>query len=331
MKILVIGGTGFYGRQIVAALAQVDAASTAIAGRRGPVTLDLADPASFAVMGDYEIIINAADSVSADPVPAAQWCLANGPAWFDIGADAPIAERLLAIPDDGPGAVIVGVGLFPGISSALAVSVAEGGPVDLGIRLSVFSGAGPGIVQLMMRMLTDPSVWWAQGERRVGPPVGPLKRIDYPSAANVKSIRTGLADAPVIHAATGADVAVHLAPKPGVLRVNFRILSWLARALGKARGLVIAPARWSLHLLRAVLLESVPGRVELSATAGDRRRMIAFADGQAATGQAVAAAVQVWDALAEQPSGVRSAGAALPYDAWIAALEALGCALTIGE
>lgn len=329
MKVLVIGGRGFYGRQIVAALARVDGVVTAVAGRSGPVVLDLATPETFPEMGAFEVVINAADSVNADPVAAARWCLANGPAWFDIGADAPVAETLLALEGDGPGAVIVGVGLFPGVSSALAAAVAAGGPVDLGIRLSVFSGAGPGIVQMMMRMLTDPSVWWADGQRRSGPPVGPVKPFDYPSAAGVKSIRIGLADAPVIHAATGADVAVHLAPKPGILRFNFRVMAWLAKALGKARGVVLAPARWSLHLLRAVLLKSVPGRVELSAVAGTRHRALAFADGQAATGEAVAAAVMVWRDLAEQPMGVRSA-AELPLDPWLAALQTLGCRMTPG-
>lgn len=328
MKVLVVGGHGYYGGRICAALAEVAGVEVARAGRSGPVVLDLANPATFSVMADYAVVVNASDSVGVDPLPAAAWCLQHGPAWFDIGADAGGAERLLAIPPGGPGAVVVGVGLFPGLSSALATAVADGDAVHLGIRLSVLSGAGRGIVQLMMRMLTEPSVWWADGARQAGPPVGPARAFDYPSAQQVASLRVGLADAPVVHAATGQDVAVHLAPKPGILRVNFRLMAWLARVLGTARGLVLAPARWSLHLLRAVLLKSVPGRVEITAVAGSRQRSLAVADGQAATGAAVAAAVALWAARADRPAGVLSAGAVFPIEPWIAGLERLGCPVT---
>lgn len=328
MKVLVIGGRGFYGRQIVAALGRLPGLEVAIGGRGGPVVVDLGAPATFEALGGFALVINAADSVGADPRAAARWCLAQGVTWFDIGADAAVAEALLGLDATGPGAIVVGVGLFPGVSSALAAAVAEGGAVDLGIRLSVFSGAGPGIVALMMRMLTDPSVWWADGVRRMGPPVGPVRRFDFPGADRIGAIRIGLADAPVIHAATGADVAVHLAPRPGVLRVNFRAMAWLARALGRARGVVLAPARWSLHLLRAVLLRSVPGRVDLAAEAAGRRRALSFADGQAATGEAIAAAVAVWRDLPARPTGIRSAAAVLPIDPWLAALEALDCRMS---
>jgi hypothetical protein len=133
-------------------------------------------------------------------------------------------------------------------------------------------------------------------------------------------VRIGLADAPLMHAATGADAAVHLALRPGFLRHGFRFIAAMARLLGPLRPIALAPAHFGLWLLRAVLLKSVPSPVELTAVSGDRHRQLQFADGQVATGHAAAAAVWCWRNLSERPSGVHPVGEVLSVDALLEAM-----------
>ena len=123
MKILVIGGQGFYGARVLAAIAALgEPVEVAAGGRRGPVTIDLTRPETFPAMADFALVVNSSDAVNAPPDAAMAWCLARGIVWLDMGADAPTVERLLAVESQG-GTAMVGVGVFPGLSTALAASV----------------------------------------------------------------------------------------------------------------------------------------------------------------------------------------------------------------
>ncbi len=125
-RILVIGGRGFYGARVVAELGEHET----WVGTRGvgseaarTATVDLQRPETFAVFA------------------------------LEMGADAPTIERLLERPTAGArGAAVLGVGVFPGLSTALAKAVAERG-ADCG-RLEVLAW-----VAWALRSVERPVAW----------------------------------------------------------------------------------------------------------------------------------------------------------------------------
>ena len=140
MKVLVLGGYGAVGTQIVAML-RAHGETAYVAGRdagRADRVLDLRAPGSASVraaLRDVDVAINAAGVED----PALVALIANhGVALVDITASTPyiamLERRSLGAP------VLVNVGLAPGLTNLLAAAVhaASGGPIDLVILV----GAG---------------------------------------------------------------------------------------------------------------------------------------------------------------------------------------------
>lgn len=321
-RILVIGGKGFYGAKVVAQLAT--AHDVVIGSRRpsasaGELELDLLRPETFAALADVELIVNCSDSVNAAPDAAIAHVLTHGGTWLEMGADPGVIERLLELEHGEPGraakgTVILGVGVFPGISTVLARAVAELAPacqtIELGIRLSPLSGAGRGNCALMAESLFTPAFRWEQGQRIQSRTAwGPRVTLPYDGVPAV-SINLALPDTALIQRATGAPTVVgHFALVPGWLRFNFGALAWFAALLRFMK----RPLAWMLELqmalLRAWLLRGVQSRVQLVAvadrnTSSERAGSISFEDGQQATAQGVAAAVDAWVHESEHRLGV---------------------------
>lgn len=299
LRVLVLGGRGYYGGFIVDALRTLDGVEVAIGGRAGPVVVDLGDPATFGAMRGFDAVVDAADTVGAAPDAAAIAAVKQGAVWLEASADRAVTERLLALDVEGPGALVVGVGIFPGMSTALAAVAAAGldrvERVEASVRLSPFSGAGRGNCALMRRMLETPGARVVDGAQIETPALFAAERVVFPSGAHA-AVGVGLPDVPLIHQTTGAaHVTSRMALAPGFLRFGFALSAALMRIAGPLR----RPMGWmtelSLIVLRAGLLRGVSSRVELVAVAegGGQRRVeqLDVADGQRGTADGVAAAV----------------------------------------
>src|SRR5690349_6729231 len=135
-RILVIGGKGFLGRRVVERL-EANGHDVAVAGRNGPVLVDLATGEGLYRMDDYDAVINCSASTAAPTDRGMARVLERGGLWLDAGADPDAVARQLA-PRGRParGSVVLGVGLWPGMSNLLVADLAraDGGPLALGIR-----------------------------------------------------------------------------------------------------------------------------------------------------------------------------------------------------
>jgi hypothetical protein len=175
-RVLVIGGLGFYGSKVAASLRArghdvvIGTRGRRSQGRADAVAVDLAAPETFAAFAGFDAIVNCSDSVNAAPDAAVRHVLVHGGAWLEMGAHLECTERLLALPADpaSVGTAVIGVGVFPGLSTALARAVARQGEagcetIELGIRLSPLSGAGRANCALMAASLFVPATRYENG------------------------------------------------------------------------------------------------------------------------------------------------------------------------
>jgi hypothetical protein len=291
MKVVVVGGTGYLGALAVAALQRVEGIEVAVASRRGPVRIDLADPSTFEALRAADVVVDLADATTTPPDALARFCLDEGLTLLEATSDREAVERLHAELSgrQGPGAVVLGAGIFTGLSNLLVRSVVDARTerVDLAIRSSPYSGAGSGTVALMVAALRQGARAFVGGAARIVPGVGRGPRVAFPSG-EAPSIEMSLAEPWMIHHATGVrDVHAYFAPKPSVLTTMFLALP--ARLLC-ARWFGAGMRLW-FGLLRRFVLRSVATRVELVASTESRARALVAEDGMGAGGAAVAAIV----------------------------------------
>ncbi|MBK7156945.1 MAG: hypothetical protein IPL19_07740 [Sandaracinaceae bacterium] len=329
-RVLVVGGTGYYGQKVMDALGRAGFDVTSAARSGADVRVDLRDASTFAAFRDYAAIVNASDSVRARPDDALRFALAEGLLWVEMGADPALTERALSLSvAPARGTVVLGAGIFPGLSTALAVGLAgaDAESVELGIRLSPLSGAGRGNCALMTHTLALPSVRYDAGERVTGRTVGPRAVMPFYGDEPQTAAEMALPDADLIARATKAPtVRARFALQPGFLLHNFRALAWLADRLGTLRGGLLAVSYVMLWALRSVLLRRVSSPVDLSVVvqspSGTRRRLVRVPDGTAGTALALAAFVR--ELLPRRlPTGVVVAGQLVSADALIGAMRAI--------
>ncbi|HLT37401.1 MAG TPA: hypothetical protein VK034_14010 [Enhygromyxa sp.] len=340
-RILVIGGSGFYGSKVAAALRRDHEVviGSRRAGQAGVVEIDLARPQTFANFAGFDLLVNCSDSVNAPPDAAIVHALAHGLTWLEMGADTHATERLLALASPTPctGTAIIGVGVFPGISSALARAVIERAPacssIELGIRLSPLSGAGRANCALMAQSLFVPAVHYRGGQRIEEPTaLGPGVSLPYlisgelrPALSNV----VALPDTALLRAGCAVpDLAVHFALVPGWLRFNFGLLARMVRWFRFARRPLAWLIEWQMIVLRAWLLRGVESRVEMVALAdrgrpSERACALGFADGQTATAHGVAAAVYAWTREPEHRAGLFGVADYFSLESLLAGLDHL--------
>lgn len=315
-----LGGRGYYGARVVEALSAV---GEAVAGSRNPglqgVAIDLSRPDTFGALDGWDVVVNAADAVGAPPDDAMRHVLASGGLFVDLSADPVGLERALALGDttERPtGTIVLGAGVFPGLSTAMAAEIGRRARrVQLGVRLSPFSVAGPGNVALMMASLDLP--------------VGPAAPMPFLGAGSVQALSTVLGDAPLIRSlAPDAEVETRLAVVPGILRFNVALLAWLLAHAGPLRGLLATVSRVSLSWLRVGLFRNAGTAVELTVVAdggteGKQRLLARVADGHAAMAVGAAAAVALV-LRRRPPPGVYVAGVLLDLDLLVAKMGELG-------
>ncbi|SNT45951.1 NAD-dependent epimerase/dehydratase family protein [Rhodococcoides kyotonense] len=158
MTVLVLGGYGAVGRHIVGRLRDqgIDAAAAGRDARRADVTLDLAEPASFAAaLGGVDVVVNASGS---EDIRLAETAAATGVPFIDISATSEYTEKLEHV----RGPVLIGVGIAPGLSGMLArdVFTTSSSSVDVAIGLGAGEKHGAAATEwtygLMGKKFVDP-------------------------------------------------------------------------------------------------------------------------------------------------------------------------------
>lgn len=285
MNALVIGGRGHFGSEVVRAL-RTAGHRVESAGRRvgGPgVRVDLNAPDTFAAMDAFEVVVNASDSLTAPPDQAIEHCLAQGKTFVECSADAETVERLIHAhrgPSATRGRLLLGAGLFPGVSNVLAASAlpsdAAANTVELAAQSSPFAGGGRGMCRLMVTALAHNAVTFAQNQRTEYAPASPGPRLRF-GGEERRTMRVDFAETAMLHASTGAlNVATYFSPAPALLITPMTVLA-------RSSLLKLGFVRWamlvSLILLRAWLLRRLPTAVALSAVVdrvGSRRAQGVF-------------------------------------------------------
>jgi len=291
MKVVVVGGTGHLGSRAVGSLRRLPGMEVVIASRRGPTKLDLADPTTFGVLADADVVVDLADATTTAPDALAAYCLEHGPVLVEATSDREAVERIhrTLAGREGKGAVVLGAGIFTGLSNLLAASVAREGArsLQLAIRSSPYSGAGTGTIALMIAALRQGARSFVDGRETLGPAVARGPRFPFPSG-EAPSLLVSLAEPWMIHHATRVPtVHAYLAPQPSWLVPMFLFLPRWLLAMAFFRAIL----RGYFTLLRRWLLRSVSTRVEMVVRCDERVRTLVADDGMGAGGAAIAAIV----------------------------------------
>lgn len=296
MRILVLGGTGFLGSRAVTALKTIPGAEVHVASRHGPVVVDFAKPSTFGAMAGFEVVIDLADTTTFSPDAVVEWCLSQGLTFIECSSDSRVVERLYAVGKRaGKGQLILGGGIFTGISNLLgrdvADAVAPAQSVTLGISTSPYSGGGKSVAALMASALATPQLTYVNGVRTEVPiQKGPA--FELAPGVTRATLKAPFPEAFMLHASTKApNVEVLFAPRPSLLVLAFAAVpAFLAKAAW-----FIFLMRIYFQVLRGMFLRSVPSRVELAAVAtspaGSARRWVSADDGMMAGAWALAGAV----------------------------------------
>ena len=306
-RIVVLGGNGFLGRRVVNAL-RVAKADVSVASRSSPVKVDATNPETFSALEPFDVIVDLTDTVTNAPDAVIAWCLSRGKCVIEATSEAQCVERLHAAHVGTKGRLVLGGGIFTGVSNLLARDVAQRvGTVEsvtLGVASSPFSGSGAGTIALMVKALEVKAVRYERGERIEEPKVRRGPSLDFGGVTRPTGFMS-LAEPFMVQRSTGAPkVEVLFAPTPGLLVPAFTMIpGWLARSR-----LFQAFMRGYFTVLRRVLLRSVASTVELVALAqgagGEAKRVVKAKDGMEAAGYALAAMAETVAAKADW-SGVR--------------------------
>lgn len=306
-RVVVVGGTGYLGRRTVDALRRAPDIEVVVASRRGPLVVDVERPETFSALDGAAVVVDLTDGTRSRPDALARWCLGRDLTLLEATSDAETVRRLREMTGEGPGRVVLGGGIFTGMSNLLARDVATacgaGCSITWAVSTSPYSGAGAGTIALMVDGVARPAVSTRDG-RRVESPLARGPRMNVGGVTRA-TLRTSLAEAEMLPHSTGAaNVDVFLAPRPGFLVAAFVMLpSWLLARPWFRRAL-----EGYFTALRRVLLRSVPSAVQMVARAErDGRaveRHLTCDDGMAAGAWALAAMAE---ALAKDPPppGVR--------------------------
>ena len=299
MKVLVVGGRGVLGQSTVGALKSLPGVQVEVAGRSTvPVRLDLGDPDTFPVLGDWPVVVNTADSLAAPPDAALAWVYKQGGTWIETSSLPETHQRLLRLRSHPfPGRVVLGAGVFTGLSNLVAARAAshtlECHRLDLGVRFSPLSRGGQGMVALMVQLAGTPATWFEAGEHQHGPPLSPGPHLPFEGRSGTPCRHLGwrapFAEVDLLAASLQIPtIGVHIVPRPRWLGPLFAftppgLFRWApTRALAEA----------ALRLLRMVLLSTVSSPVTLVAVAQGNQRSVTrlhLDDGLAAGGQMIAA------------------------------------------
>jgi len=319
MRIVVLGGTGFVGRRTVAALRRFPGVDVRVASRRGPVFVDLARPETFEALANADVVLDLTDGTRSRPDALATWCLEKGRTLLEATSDSETVRRLVALgrASQGPGRLVLGAGLFTGVSNLMARAVTDaagpGASLTFAVSWSPYSGAGTGTIALMAAAAARPYVHTVAGERvEEAPSRGPDVVFD---GVRRPTYRASFAESELLPSSTGArDVETLFAFRPAVLVSLFAATpSWMLKAAW-FRALVA----FNFTILRRFLLRAVPSAVQLVAFASKdgrtARRELTCVDGMEAVAWCCAAMAEAV-LVTPPPPGLSCIDDVVPLDA----------------
>ena len=148
------------------------------AGAPNELAVDVLQPKTWNALGPFDVVVNATDTSKAWPLGLAEHCLREGQIFIETSADPGVARALRKLEEEGPGAIVLGAGAFPGLSTQLLEQATDGESVEFRARWSVLSGAGHGTVEVMVDALARPALFHNGQEFITGPPLQPLVRAE---------------------------------------------------------------------------------------------------------------------------------------------------------
>ncbi|MEM1453073.1 MAG: hypothetical protein AAGI22_28490 [Planctomycetota bacterium] len=331
-RVLVVGSRGHLGKLVIAACrarGDLDVAGSSRLADASDVRLDVTDPATFDALDAVDVVIDACDTSRGSPVDLALACLDRGIVFMATSADPEVFRSLLACATDdrsrdaaershrgpeigagGPGAIVLGAGTFPGLSTALLEAAPRAAELEYRARWSVLSAAGRGTVEVMVDALSRPALAYVDGGFVQSAPLAPIERrvVDGRERTVVPLSVPDVALAPAARGARSARFVASVRPSAP---------AFVLRAIGAAAGRgafrsrpIQALVGGALVVLRGVLFRrrTTPLRIELHRTDGNSGLVAAVecCDAFAAGASAVAAMAAGW------PTGLR--GLRFPYE-----------------
>lgn len=264
-----------------------------VLSRRGTPRFDVTDPSTFGALEGSDLVLNVSNSTAAAPDVLAAHCLSHRLVLLEASSDRSVIERLLKLPVDGAtGALILGAGIFTGLSNLLAQAAVRKttrpNSLRLAIATSPYSVAGQGTVDLMVAALETPAIATRHGVAVPQPmALGPQVRF---REALRPTVIGALAEQAMLPASTRVpNIEVLLAPKPGFLAFAFaRMPGWLVK-----QRWFKALLRLNFTVLRRLLLawrsSAVELLVESTGPGGTTTLELSTRDGMKAGGIALAA------------------------------------------
>lgn len=251
MGVLVLGGYGAVGREIVALLRD-EGVTVWSAGRdptRADRAIDLRAPAAAALreaLTDVDVVVNAAGVE--DPALVAA-ITAHGAAVVDITASGGYVAALERLAPPRP--VLLSVGLAPGLTNLLAAAVhaVEPAPIDIAILVGAGERHGAAGVAwaygLLGRRFADPGTG-ARVRNYTQP-----RRFALPDGASRRLYRADFSDQHVLTRDLGVPVRTYFGLDSRPATATLTALTWIPGAARAPRGLHFPGSEAWLVLARA--------------------------------------------------------------------------------
>jgi hypothetical protein len=313
MQVAVLGGTGFLGSRVVAALTQSPSVRVLVAHRRAGASgtvVHVERPSTFAVLNDADVIVNLTDTTRHSPELLVQHCLDRGKIIIEPSSDTRVVEALYQrhASRESKGALVLGAGIFTGLSNLAASASArllnQCESLELGVSTTPFSGAGAGTIELMAGALCTDARRVEEGQLRYAAPISPGPVLDFFDVKR-STIEATLAEPFMLGKSLGVrNVRAYLALRPS-------FLGWVFQKTP----LSILRSRWfgayvklQMSALRRFLLRDRPTAVQLIALArgGQQRATVSLTtkDGMLTAAYAIAAIIQNISNKNPRPQGV---------------------------
>lgn len=218
MKILVIGGFGFFGQKIVESLQKLPNTDIVIGTRKSnenPKTLqlDLEDASELRKLKAFDFVVNTVTVADNKYKALIYYCLTNKVRFIDTTADFQANKLLLTIKatikyeigeKEINGLFVFGAGIFPGLSNLIYKRHLEkytvNNSISLNVRYKVLSGAGKGMCMLMIKAISTPCFWFEKSDlisKKV--PFGSLRKESF-NSRNHSSLQLSLPEILFINA-----------------------------------------------------------------------------------------------------------------------------------
>ena len=211
--VLVLGGAGYFGKQVVMALKAHNNLQVLTGSRQSKDRqIDLANPTTFSALQDCDIIINCTDTVKVQPDGAIAHVLAQGGTFIETTDDAKTLHRLINTwrgqnTTATAGRLIIGMGIMPGLSNIVAAALvrksANVDTLEVAIRFNPLSGAGAGMNRLTAQVIANVGKRFVDGKLVNSPPMWFAPLIPFRDGYGT-AVRTGLPEALMLGYSTSA-------------------------------------------------------------------------------------------------------------------------------